>query len=161
MTGWAAHELGHAIHWVARHPDQVPYVDVERVGSEARVEPHIICEVSELGMTPLINFVAGSMGERVHAGERDCIKNLIQCEGNWLKALFDTPHHSPHDQQCFQMILSGTPSLPVEEFTKELFTAERLIERYLPLVDVNAFQNQLERDGRFRFGVHNLKRTLH
>ena len=159
--GWAAHEIGHAIHWIARHPGDVPYVDVHRVGNEARVEPHITCDLSELGMTPLINFAAGSLGERVHAGEINAIERLIDETDNWVQAIFDTPHYSDHDWQSFKTIIVNTPGFPVKEFAEELVTAEQLIQKYLPYVDVAAFQRKLERDGHFRFEVYDLKKTLH
>ena len=161
MSGWAAHELGHCIAYVARHPDLVPWCDVYQDGDAAQVQPRVLCDPSELGLTPLVNFAAGSIGERVHAGELEAIERLMATNTDWLRAVFDTPHFSEHDWQCFRTIIAGTPALPVEEFAQELVIAERLIERYLPYVDVDAFQTKLERDGRFRFGVHNLKRTLH
>ena len=161
MSGWVAHELGHCIHYIARNPDLVPWVDVYRDGAEAQVQPHLLRDPADLGMTLLVNFAAGSLGERVYNGETDAIERAIDSEPDWLRAVFETPHYSDHDWRCFKAIIENTPNLSAKEFAEEMMTAQKLIERYLPYVDVDAFRNRLERDGHFRFGVHNLKRTLH
>lgn len=155
------HELGHAIHYLARHPDKVTHVDVVMHDDYTEIEPHFSCDPVELGISHAVNFCCGSLGERVQAGERDAILLLMNhTEGNWLSNLFDTPHKSAHDKNCLVAIVKGSDDFPHQEFATELVRAEKLLERYLPAVDVDALTVRLERDGRITLTQRDLE-TLH
>ena len=158
--GWAVHEAGHAIAYIAANPENVERVEVVNCGDYAQVVPIFSCDPAELGISHLVNFCCGSLAERVWAGEKDCILNLIDNKRNWLDALFDTPHGSRFDKLGFYAIAKTLDPFPNEEFAEALVIAEKLLERYLPLADMDALHRRLL-DGGFSLAARDLKPVVH
>ena len=160
MTGWTVHEVSHAIAYIAANPEKVSRVDIVNCGDYAQVVPVLNCEHSELGISHLVNYCCGSLGERVWAGEKDCIINLIDNYGNWIEALFDTPHGGDWDKFAFQAIAGSLDPFPNKEFARALVLAEKILERYLPLADIDTLHRRLL-DGGFSLTARDLTPVVH
>lgn len=160
--GWAVHEAGHAIAYLAANPDLVERVEILNCGDYAQIVPIFSCEPEELGISHLVNFCCGCLAERIWAGEKDAVFNLINAHGNlfWLEVLFDTPHGGGFDKIAFRAIANTLDPFPKEEFATALLAAEKHLEHYLPLANMDALHKRLL-DGGFSLTARDLQPVMH
>lgn len=158
------HELGHALHYLTRWPDEIHAVDILMHDDYTEAVPVLPDDV-ELGMGMCVQYLAGSMAERIAAGEQDICGFAFhkQSEKNPFEYLCDTPFRSDHDYLAFKCVVEGTPKekLSPELLAKEMELCELLLRAHLPRVNVHQVSEALRRDGRLRVTSEVYKTTVH
>jgi hypothetical protein len=164
MSQWIAHEVGHAIGYLARHPDKVHRVIVTAIDDYAEVRPHFKSEqaMMDCGISLAVNWLLGSLAERIYQGERNVLERFTDVRTKWIEALLDTKHGSQHDWDCFRMTVDAYGrGFPTTQFVDELLIAEQLIERYLPRFHLQSLHDKLKKDGFFVLLPEDLTKTVH
>jgi len=156
------HELGHALHYLTRWPEQIHAVDIVMHDDYTEAVPVLPNDV-ELGMGMAVQYLAGSMAERIAAGEQDICGFAFhkQEATNPFEYLCDTPFRSDHDYLAFKCVVEGTPDISPELLAKEIQLCEVLLRAHLPRVNVHQVSEALRRDGRFTVTSEVYKTTVH
>ena len=143
--GIETHELGHALHYLGRWPDKVTAVDIIMHDDFTEAVP-IFADDSALGLGMLVQYLAGSIGERVAAGERDIITHAFHGQDkNPFDYLCDTPFRSEHDLAVFSLILEGTENVDTKLLADELNLCEQILRELYPRVNVHQVSETLWR----------------
>ena len=156
------HELGHALHYLTRWPDEIHAVDILMHDDYTEAVP-VLPDDMTMGMGMAVQYLAGSMAERIAAGEKDICGFAFhkQSEKNPFEYLCDTPFRSDLDYFAFKAVVENTENISPELLAKEIELCEVLLRVHLPRVNVHQVSEALRRDGRFRVTSEVYKSTVH
>lgn len=156
------HEASHAAHYLTRWPEKILEVQIGKAElGYLKAEPLLVhgVELEDLGCGMLVQYLAGSLGERIGAGERQIVSGLNLVGAHWIEHLTNTPFGSDVDRFAAQAVLAAHPDLDMNELRSELETAEGLIRDYLPKVDLKRMEELYRSHGMVR--MINRYETLH
>ena len=161
LMGIETHELGHALHYLGRWPTAIAAVNIIMHDDFTEAVPER-ADDSALGLGMLVQYLAGSIGERVAAGERDIINRAFrQQDKDPFDYLCDTPFRSEHDLAVFSVVLGGSENIDRNLLAEELHLCEEILGELYPRVNVHRVAEALRRDGRFRATREVYKTTVH
>ena len=157
------HELGHALHYLCRWPQQIEAVEIIQHAHYSEAVP-VPAQNESLGVGTLVQYLAGSVAERIAMGERDIIRSLLSQASetfNPFAELVNTPCRSEWDYQAFSAILKYGDVVDVEELGAELIHCENLLREYLPRINLHDVTQRLQRDGRLTLTLRDVSVTVH
>ena len=146
-----AHELGHAIHWLLRFPDDVHSVEIKMMDNHTEAVPTFIDEGRVLGIGRAVNFLAGCVAERVARGETNIASTAADYGKDMINWLMDTPFAGQWDKACFLTIMGSYERVPMADLARELVYCERFIRQGLPEHDLTALEHELNETGSLEF----------
>lgn len=157
------HELGHALHYLCRWPQQIEAVEIIQHDDYSEAVP--VPEQNEsLGVGTMVQYLAGSIAERIMLGEQDIIRTLFGQASetfNPFAELVKTPCQSQWDFQAFSAILQYGEIIDIEELGAELIHCENLLREYLPRINLHDVTQRLQRDGRLTLTLRDVSVTVH
>lgn len=143
------HEASHAAHYLARWPEKILAVRIETAElGYLKAEPVLAdgVEYSELGVGLLVQYLAGSLGERIGAGERQIVSGLDLVGTHWIEHLTNTPFGSDVDRFAAASVYAYS-EIDVATLRAELELAERLLRQSLPMIDLEELERVYESHG--------------